>query len=117
MVHAEAALKVDPRLAAAHAILRRKRHGRSAIAAMLAHLEHELAAATEETATVELLVEKARLLGAANEKPEVVRAVWEQALARDSHHAGALKGLETELATRSFAAISDAATIAEANQT
>lgn len=116
MVHAEAALKIDPRLAAAHAILRRKRHGRGAIAAMLGHLEHELAAATEETATVEFLVEKARLLGAANEKPEVVRAVWEQALKRDPHHAGALKGLETELATRTYAAIADAASIAEANQ-
>ncbi|MGH7283517.1 MAG: hypothetical protein ACRELY_18480, partial [Polyangiaceae bacterium] len=116
MVHAEAALKVDPRLAAAHAILRRKRHGRGAIAAMLNHLEHELAAATEETATVELLVEKARLLGAANEKPDVVRAVWEQALKRDSHHAGALKGLEVELATRTYAAIADQAQIDDANQ-
>ncbi len=116
MVHAESALKVDPRLAAAHAILRRKRHGRGAIAAMLGHLEHELAAATEETATVELLVEKARLLGAANEKPDVVRAVWEQALARDSHHAGALKGLETELVTRTHSAIAEPAQISEANQ-
>ncbi|MEO8798204.1 MAG: hypothetical protein ABI551_09990, partial [Polyangiaceae bacterium] len=105
MLHAEAALKVDPRLAAAHSLLRRKRHGRGAISAMLAHLDHELQAATEETAIVELLVEKARLLGAANEKPDVVRAVWEQALKRDPHHAGALKGLETELAVRTYAAI------------
>ncbi len=73
MLHAEAALKVDPRLAAAHAVLRRKRHGRGAISAMLAHLDHD-------------------------------------------QHAGALKGLETELAVRTYAAIADAATIAEANQ-
>ena len=63
-VHAEAALKVDPASAAAHAMLRRMKHARSALPAMLAHLEHELAAATTEPHKVELLAEKARLLEA-----------------------------------------------------
>lgn len=62
--HAEAALRSSPTSAAAHAMLRRKRHGRAALAAMLGHLEQELAAATNEATKVELLAEKARLLEA-----------------------------------------------------
>ena len=41
-MHAEAALKVDPASAAAHAMLRRRKHSRSALGAMLGHLEQEL---------------------------------------------------------------------------
>ncbi|MEO6574891.1 MAG: hypothetical protein ABIP89_13690, partial [Polyangiaceae bacterium] len=100
IAHAEAALKVDPRLAAAHAILRRRKHGRAALGAMLGHLEHELSASTEESATLELLVEKARLLDATGEQADSVRAVWEQALIRAPRHAASLKGLEGELTTR-----------------
>ncbi len=100
IVHAEAALRIDPRLAAAHAILRRRKHGRAALGAMLAHLDHELSASTAEAATLELLVEKARLLDAMGEQPDSVRAVWEQALTRAPRHAASLKGLEGELTSR-----------------
>ena len=55
---------VDRAFAAAHGLLRRKKHGRSAIAQMLAHIEYELESATSEAATVELLAEKARLVDA-----------------------------------------------------
>jgi tetratricopeptide (TPR) repeat protein len=98
--HAEAALKIDPRLAAAHAILRRRKHGRAALGAMLGHLDHELSASTAEAATLELLVEKARLLDAMGDQPDSVRAVWEQALTRAPRHAASLKGLEGELTSR-----------------
>src|SRR5262249_56289545 len=60
--HAEAALLVDPALASAHAMLRRRKHSRGAIGTMLAHLDHELNAATAEAATGELIVARARLL-------------------------------------------------------
>jgi len=102
--HAEAALKVDPRLAAAHAFLRRRKHGRGSLAAMLAHLERELSAASDDAAVVELLAEKARLLDASGEQPEVVRQVWEQALARSPQHPAALRGLEGELTVRAYGA-------------
>ena len=39
----EAALKVDPDLAPAHAVLRRRSHHRSKLASMLQHLERGLA--------------------------------------------------------------------------
>ena len=102
-IHAEAALKVDPTLAAAHALLRRRKHARAALPAMLAHLDQELAAATAEASVVELLVEKARLLEAAEgsgARSDAVRATWEQALAHAPNHAAALKGLEAELSGR-----------------
>ena len=76
-----------------------------AIAAMLKHLEHELAAATEEAATVELLVEKARPARARRRKARRVRAAWEQALMRAPHHAAALKGLEVGARSRATQAI------------
>jgi tetratricopeptide (TPR) repeat protein len=98
--HAESALMVDPDLASAHAMLRRRKHSRAAIGTMLAHLDHELNAATAEAATVELIVERARLLDASGDKPDSVRAAWEQALTRAPHHAAALKGLEAELTER-----------------
>lgn len=97
--HAEAALAVDPSLAAAHAILRRRKHGRSHIAEMLAHLDHEIAASNDEAATVELLVTKARLVDAQSDKGES-RPLWERALSIAPNHAGALKGLEYVLTAR-----------------
>ncbi|HEY8041183.1 MAG TPA: hypothetical protein VIF15_15360 [Polyangiaceae bacterium] len=99
-MHAEAALKVDPTSAAAHAMLRRKKHSRAALPAMLDHLEHELLAATSEGHKVELLAEKARLLDALGEG---ARATWEQALVHAPNHAAALKGLEVELVARALA--------------
>lgn len=104
IAHAEAALKVDPKMAAAHGTLRRKQHGRTALPMMLEHLEHELASSTDEASTIELLVEKARLLTARGDDPEIVRQVWQQALARAPHHPAALKGLEAELFRRVRAA-------------
>ncbi len=100
--HAEAALKVEPSSPAAHAILRRMKHARSALPAMLGHLEHELAAATTEAHKAELLTVRARLLQAlGNRGPDAV-ATWEQALAYAPSHAGALKGLESELLARAL---------------
>ena len=101
--HAEAAVKVNPTSSAAHSLLRRMKHGRAALPAMLAHVEHEIAAATTDAHKVELLVSKARLLQAVgNRGPDAV-ATWEQALALAPSHAGALKGLEAELVARAIA--------------
>jgi tetratricopeptide (TPR) repeat protein len=111
-MHAEAALKVDPTSAAAHAMLRRKKHARAALAAMLQHLENELLAATSEAHKVELLAEKARLLEAVGDRGSEVRSTWDQALVHAPNHAAALKGLEAELTSRALA--SDAPTDWEA---
>jgi len=103
MAHAESAAKVNPTSSAAHSLLRRMKHGRAALPAMLAHIDHEVAAATTDAHRVELLVVKARLLQAiGNRAPDAV-ATWEQALALAPGHAGALKGLEAELVTRANA--------------
>ena len=101
--HAEAALQIDPAFAPAHAMLRRKKHARSALAAMLAHLERELDVATTEAHRVELLAEKARLLEAIGDSGREVRTAWEQALAHAPHHAAALKGLEAQLVAQALA--------------
>lgn len=98
----EAALKVDPDLAPAHAILRRRIHHRSQIASMLQHLDREIAVASGDSAAVELLVERARLL-AAGDRLDDARETWELVLGRAPHHAAALRGLETDLARRVFA--------------
>lgn len=107
IAHAEAAIEVDATLAAGHGILRRRKHGRAALAAMLVHLDHELAASTDEAATVELLVTKARLMDASTDKGES-RPIWERALSLAPNHAGALKGLESVLFTRASAGSPDA---------
>ncbi len=99
---AEAALKVDPDLASAHAILRRRLHSRAQLVPMLRHLERELAVASSESSAVELLAEKARLLEA-GDRSEDAREAWELALGRAPHHAAALKGLEADLVRRAFA--------------
>jgi len=97
----EAALQVDPDLAPAHAILRRRLHHRSQLAPMLRHLEREIAVASGEAAAVELLVERARLL-VADDKHDDARDAWELVLGRAPHHAAALRGLETDLSRRVF---------------
>ncbi len=106
---AEAALAVDPASAAAHGILRRRKHSRAAIAAMIEHLDQELLASTEDAATVELLAERARLLEARGDDDAGVRAAWEAALARAKTHAAALKGLEGALYKRATASKDPAA--------
>ncbi len=98
--HAEASLRALPSSSAAHAMLRRKKHSRPALPAMLAHLEQELHASTSEPTKVELLADKARLLDASGNHSAEVRATWELALTHAPHHAAALKGLEAELFAR-----------------
>ncbi|MBX3228079.1 MAG: hypothetical protein KIT84_27360 [Labilithrix sp.] len=97
----EAALRVQPDLAAAHAILRRRIHHRSRLPEMLKHLEAEIAVASGESAAVELLVERARLL-IAGDRLDEARDAWELVLGRAPHHSAALKGLETDLTRRTF---------------
>lgn len=99
---AEAALKIDPDMAAAHAIVRRRIHGRAQLVPMLRHLEREIAVASSEAAAVELLVERARLLQA-GDRIEDAREAWELALGRAPNNAAALKGLEVDLVRRAFA--------------
>ena len=98
-VSVEAALNVDPHVAVAHEILRRRIHGRTQLVPMLRHLERELSASASESASVELLVERARLLEA-GDRPDDAREAWELALGRAPHHAAALKGLESDLVRR-----------------
>lgn len=98
---AEAALKVDPDLVSAHAIVRRRIHARSQLVPMLRHLEREIAGAASEATAVELVAERARLLDAGDQADDA-REAWELALARAPHHAAALKGLEGDLVRRAF---------------
>jgi tetratricopeptide (TPR) repeat protein len=96
---AEAALKADPELTSAHALLRRRQHGRGTLRIMLSHLDQEIVHATKESGRAELFAERARLLDAMGERSEVVRPAWSQTLAHAPQHAAALQGLEAELAT------------------
>jgi cellulose synthase operon protein C len=97
----EAALKVDPDLAPAHAALRRRLHHRTQLVPMLRHLDREIAVASGEAAAVELLVERARLL-VAGDRTDDAREAWELVLGRAPHHSATLKGLETDLGRRVF---------------
>ncbi|OJY29739.1 MAG: hypothetical protein BGO98_48865 [Myxococcales bacterium 68-20] len=97
-----AALEVDPDLAPAHGILRRRLHHRTQLVPMLRHLDREIAVASGEAATVELLVERARLL-VAGDRTDDARDAWELVLSRAPHHSATLKGLETDLGRRVFA--------------
>jgi tetratricopeptide (TPR) repeat protein len=101
--HAQAALRMVPTFAPAHAILRRANHGRAALASMLDHLEHEAAATSPQAQRVALLAERARLLEAMGGRGDEVRAAWEQALEHAPTQPAALKGLETELVARTAA--------------
>jgi hypothetical protein len=100
--HAELALAVNPAFPAAHHLLRARKHGRANVAAMLDHLDHELAAATRDDARAELLALRARLLEASDAKGTAAIDAWERALALAPHHAAALRGLESELAARAL---------------
>jgi tetratricopeptide (TPR) repeat protein len=105
--HAEAALRIEPDLAPAHAMLRRRKHGGANIREMLVHLEAELAGTSSEASGVELIAERARLLDASGEM-EQLRVAWDQALMRSPHHAAALKGLEGELVAKANLEVPDA---------
>ncbi|MEO6572266.1 MAG: hypothetical protein ABIP89_00410, partial [Polyangiaceae bacterium] len=93
-IYAHAALKIDPNLTAAHTLLRRTLHGRSAAKVLLEHLAAELASCASDGSRADLMAERGRLLEAAGEKPDQIRMAWEQALAAAPAHAGALKGVE-----------------------
>jgi tetratricopeptide (TPR) repeat protein len=95
--HAALALGAQPGFAAAHAFHRRKEHGRSALASMLAHVDKEIVAATTEAHKVELLAEKARTLDAIGGRAPETRSTWRQVLDHAPHHAAALTGLEATL--------------------
>jgi len=102
--HAEAALKADPGSAAAHALLRRMKHGRAALPEMLVHVDYELSAASTEAHKVELYALRARLLSALGNRTADVVKTWEQTLSLAPHHPAALKGLESDLAARAASA-------------
>ena len=93
-IHAHAALKFDPDLTAAHALLRRTQHGRSTMKVLLEHLASETSTCRSDGSRADLMAERGRLLEAAGDKPEVIRAAWEQALAAAPEHPAALKGVE-----------------------
>lgn len=103
---AEAALKIDPEMVAAHNILRRRVHARTQLVPMLRHLDREVAGASSDAAAVELLVERARLLEA-GDRVEDAREAWEASLGRAPNHAAALKGLEASLVKRAFESEAD----------
>ncbi len=103
---AEAALKADPNMTAAHSILRRRLHSRAQLVPMLRHLERELASASSESAAIELLAEKARLLEA-GDRHDDAREAWERALGRSPQHAAALRGLEADLVRRALKGSAD----------
>ncbi len=105
---ATAALGFDPKMTAAHAALRRARHVRPASAALIGHLDEEIAGAPTDAVRADLAAERARLLEASGEKREVVRAAWEKPLGAVPDHAGALKGLELAEAAGSDADSSEA---------
>lgn len=100
--HAEAALRVDPRSTTAHGILRRRTFGKGALRSMLEHLEVEIAGASTEAASVELLTERARLLAARGDVAAEALAAWEHVLTRSPVHTAALKGLEAGLWEETF---------------
>ncbi|HEV3192821.1 MAG TPA: hypothetical protein VGY54_20080, partial [Polyangiaceae bacterium] len=101
--HSQAALRANPQLAPAHAILRRVNHGRPFLSTMLEHLEHEILAAATEAQRSVLLAEKARLIGALGGRSGEARLAWEQALGHTPNDAAALKGLEEQLTARALA--------------
>jgi len=100
--YAEAALAVDPKSTTAHAILRRRTFGKTALAPMLEHLAVEISGASSEATAVELLTERARLLAARGDRAAEAIAAWEHVLTRSPVHAAALRGLEAALWEETF---------------
>lgn len=99
-LHAEQALRAEPSTMAAHAILRRRIHGRGALALMLEHLDAELRGGSGDAIAPELLAERARLAEIEGVDDKAALGAWREAVARAPNHAAALKGLEAELTTR-----------------
>jgi serine/threonine-protein kinase len=96
--HAQDSLAAAPS-AFAHAMLRRLRHARGAERALIRHLDAEIELLPSAVSRADLLAERARILDAAGEPTEALRAAWERALAADPKSPAALKGLEAVLAT------------------
>jgi serine/threonine protein kinase/tetratricopeptide (TPR) repeat protein len=94
--HAEASLEALS-TGAAHEMLRRLEHTRGAAAALLAHIDVEIADCAADAARADLLAERARLLEASQQPVDAVRAAWERVLTVSPMHAAALKGREAAL--------------------
>ena len=81
----------------AHGALRRLSHGAEISPSLLEHLDFEVASCGSDSARADLLAERARLLEAAGEAPESVRAAWVRALQAGPGLPAALGGLERAL--------------------
>jgi serine/threonine protein kinase/tetratricopeptide (TPR) repeat protein len=81
----------------AHAMLRRLGHAHGPSRALVAHIDAEIALLPSDAPRGAMLAERARVLDAAGEPADVVRAAWEAALAVDPKNGAALKGLEDVL--------------------
>ncbi len=87
----------DAPSAFAHALLRRIGYSHGPRHTLLEHLDGEIALLPADAPRAPLLAERARILEAAGETLDVVRAAWERALAADPKNPAALKGLEGAL--------------------
>jgi tetratricopeptide (TPR) repeat protein len=96
--HAREALDAAPS-GWAHAALRRLGDEPGRERQLVAHLDAEIELLSSEAPRAHLLAERARLLEAAGEPREAVRAAWERALAVDGRCPAALTGLEAALAS------------------
>lgn len=95
--HARSSIAATP-TAEAHAMLRRLEHARGAAAALLEHLDAELADAPPGPARADLLAERARLLTASGASPRTQRDAWQSVLDAQPAHPAGLRGLESSLA-------------------
>lgn len=100
---AERALETDPDAIAAHGILRRRLPLREAAsrAALLAHLDREIAASSDASVSADRTAERARILEAAGRHDEA-REAYDVALAKVPSHPAALRGLEAALVRRAL---------------
>jgi tetratricopeptide (TPR) repeat protein len=100
--HAEASLGFAV-TGSAHEIMRRLGHARGNAGSLVGHVEAEIAECTREDVRAALLAERARLLAASGQPPDVLRDAWERVLAASPTHPAGLTGLEAALATDSAA--------------
>jgi serine/threonine-protein kinase len=96
--HARASLAAWP-TGAAHGILRRALSSHE-VAAKLAHLDAEVAAAASDVVRADLLAERARLVAASGAGDDTVCAAWERALDVRPDLPAALHALDDVLARR-----------------
>jgi serine/threonine-protein kinase len=94
--YAEESNRVSPS-PAAHAMLRRLGHAPGAAAALLPHLDAEIAELPSGRTRAALLSERARLVAASRGPRAETRAAWERAVDADPTYPAALRGLEGAL--------------------